>query len=73
MEKRIYVVSVECPRTGTLEDFTLADVCEWDDEKFIEVAESQGWVWSSMLTFAESWNGNYYHMPTSNLSEMRIL
>lgn len=72
-EKRIYVVCTACPVTGTLFDFTLSDVIEWDDDKFIEEAENQGWWWSSILSFAEDWNGNSTFMPCPDTSVMRII
>lgn len=70
-EKRIYVVCAECPVTGTLTEFPISEVEKWDDEKFMDVAEEQGWVWSSIEDYAMTWNMSY--MPHPNQSMMRIL
>ena len=71
-EKRIYVVSTT-NRDGEPYSFTTADILMMSDEDFIDEAEGQGWVWSSMESFAESWNGNYSYLPHPDESEMRII
>ena len=71
-EKRSYIVS-----TMTIDRepymLNLFNIVNMSDEDFIEEAEGQGWVWSSMLSFAEDWNGNVSHLPNPNESVMRIL
>lgn len=71
-EKRIYIVST-MNLDGEPYSFDLGDICEMNDEDFMEEAESQGWVWSSMVSFAEDWNGNCECLPRPCDSEMRII
>lgn len=74
-EKRIYMVTAEdC--TGGLYDFQMHEVRQWDNEKFIEVAEIQGLVWTSLDSFIDWWNisGNSYgNLPDPRTSEIRYL
>lgn len=71
-EKRIYVVSVY-NLDGDPYMLDLENIIELSDEDFIEEAEAQGWVWSSMESYAESYNGNYELMPDRDHSIMRII
>lgn len=67
-EKRIYIVS-----TRDRYWLDIYDIANMSDEKFIEEAEAQGWVWSSMESFADAWNGSYAYLPNPDESEMRII
>lgn len=71
-EKRVYIVTT-MDEEGIPNGLELKDICEWTDEEFVDEAESQGWVWSSMIDFAEAWNGNYNYLPLPCDSEMRII
>lgn len=71
-EQRIYIVSTT-NRDGEPYAFTTSEILEMNDEDFMEEAEGQGWVWSSMLSFAEDWNGNCDNLPKPWESEMRII
>lgn len=71
-EERIYIVSTR-NLDGEPYSFTLGEVAEWDDVEFAVEAECQGWVWSSMWTFAEDWNGNCERLPRPEESEMRTI
>lgn len=70
-EKRIYVVSTT-NADGDKYALDIYDIVNMSNEDFIEEAEAQGWVWSSMDFFAESWNGSYA-LPNPDESEMRII
>lgn len=71
-EKRIYVVGVY-NLDGDPYMLDLETIIELSDDDFIEEAEAQGWVWSSMESYAESYNGNYELMPDRDNSIMRII
>ena len=71
-EKRIYVVSI-CNLNGDPYMLSLENILELSDEDFIEEAEAQGWVWASMESYAESYNGSYELMPDRDHSIMRII
>lgn len=71
-EKRIYVVSeVNCD--GEPYMFDLLDIMLLSDEDFIEEAEGQGWVWTSMETYAYSYNDAVEPLPEREHSVMRII
>jgi hypothetical protein len=71
-ETRIYIVSTT-NRDGDRYALELSDICEMNNEDFMEEAEGQGWVWSTLVAFAEAWNGNYSYLPHPEESEMRII
>ena len=65
MEERIYIVCAN-------RDIGLNDILEMNDDEFQEEAENQGFVWSSMEYFCQSWNESNVFPPQS-MSEMRII
>jgi hypothetical protein len=71
-EKRIYIVSTT-NADGDRYALDTYDIMNMSNEDFIEEAEAQGWVWSSMESFAEAWNGSYAYLPNPDESEMRII
>lgn len=64
-EKRVYVIPYDI----------VDDVSKISDEKFIEIAESIGWVWSSPEEFVRQWNNpdTMYNFPDREYSELRII
>lgn len=71
-EERIYIVSTTNV-DGFPYAFTTSEILEMNDEDFMDEAEAQGWVWSSMKSFAEDWNGNCERLPRPEESEMRVI
>lgn len=71
-ETRIYVVS-EVSRDGEPYMLDIFDVAFWSDEDFIEEAEGQGWVWSSMESYANDYNNRVKSLPEREHSIMRII
>lgn len=70
-ERRIYIVSTT-NRDGEPYALDLAEISMMSNEDFIEEAEGQGWVWSSIQSFAETWNKDLF-FPNPAESVMRII
>lgn len=68
-EKRIYVVS-SVNKDGERYSFDKDDIYLMNKEDFIEEAESQGYVWSSLEYFMADYNLGY--VPSSETSIIRI-
>lgn len=63
-EKRVYAIPYDI----------VDDVSKVSDEKFIEIAEGIGWVWSSTDEFVRQWNRpDVYCFPDRWFSELRII
>lgn len=62
-EKRVYVIPYHMNEPNM------------SDKKFIEIAESIGWVWSSTEEFVRQWNtpDAMYNFPDREYSELRII
>lgn len=61
-EKRVYAIPYHMNKPNM------------SDEKFIEIAESVGWVWSSLEEFVRRWNSpDVYNFPDRDYSELRII
>lgn len=71
-EKRIYIVSTT-NADGDEYALNLWEIEEMTDEDFIEEAEGQGWVWSSVETFARYWNDDCRLIPSREDSVMRVI
>ena len=63
-EKRVYAIP-----------YDMVDDVKGSDDKFIEIAESIGWVWSSAEEFVRQWNNPdaMYNFPDREYSELRII
>lgn len=62
-EKRVYAIP-----------YDMVDDVKGSDEKFIEIAEGIGWVWSSTDEFVRQWNSSdVYCFPDREFSELRII
>lgn len=61
-EKRVYAIPYDMNEPNM------------SDEKFIEIAESIGWIWSSPEEFVRQWNSlDVYCFPDREFSELRII
>ena len=68
---RVYIVSTT-NTDGEPYALDLAEINMMSNEDFIEEAEGQGWVWSSIHSFAEAWNKGLF-FPNPAESVMRII